>query len=742
MDYQNNVLFKTFLEKTLNGLVLKAAGSSFLIMAVGDEFLNMTGLKKESLIAKEIAEVPKGIFHSSVRQSLQGVLQHKQKVNMNTFLLKPVHNSKGIYVSISITPVFDELEKVSHLIYTVSDMDAITREAKDLVNRNYFMELIDQAPVGISILNGKELIVESANNVMLELWGKSESILNLPLAMALPELEGQSFLKLLNDVFTWGEPLVGNEAKVLLIRNSHLETAYFNFVYQPIKTKGGITTGVMVVAAEVTTLVTIKKQLEESVSNFKSVVMNAHYGLLVLKGKDWLVEIANQPLLDLWGKTKEEVMGLPLMKILPELLGQPFPEHLKRVGETGKSSVKNEELFYYNTPLGISKKYVSFFYDPMLDAEGTVYGIIVGAEDITARVENRLKIERAEEMLRIAVESANLGTWHYDPLTESLTVSPRFKELFGYMTDQDITYDSVIAQISEECRYKVLKAIKASVSNGAQFNVDFSIVGNFDKKMRWVSASGRIHRDQEGLPIRFSGILMDITEHKQDEIRKNDFIAMVSHELKTPLTSLKAYVQLLSTKAKQTGDIFTMNSLAKVEGQVNKMNNMIRSFLDLSRLEAGKIYLEKETFTMNTLIEEVVQEIYLTNKTHVILFSDCKSLAVYADREKIGQVLNNLLSNAIKYSPTGTTVKIQCDLVDGMVCVGIKDEGVGIAKNDLSKLFNRFYRVQNMQLKTVSGFGIGLYLSAEIIKRHHGNIWVESEENKGSIFYFSLPLQA
>ena len=739
MDLQNESLFKTFLESTLNGLVLKVEHLSFIVYAAGDDYLNLTGLHRQDIIGRDIAELPLHLFHSSTRLVLQGVLQHKQKASLIPYFLVPVGKREKVYVSVIITPILDAAGEVAYLLYTVTDIDAYMRKAEEKVNRNYFMQLLDQAPVGICILRGKELFVESANNMMLELLDKSDAILNLPLKTALPELEDQPFFKLLDDVYTWGEPLVGNESKVLLVRNSKLETAYFNFVYQPLKDNQGVTTGIMMVAAEVTNLVRVKQQLEESVANFRSVVMNAHYALLVVKGKDWIVEIANQPMLNLWDKKKEEVLGLPLMKILPELVGQPFPEHLRRVTDSGQSFAINEEVFYYNTPAGIKKKYVSFFYDPILDQEGNVKGIIVGAEDITNSVETRLKIERAEEMLRIAIESANLGTWHYDPASKRLTVSPRLKELFGYRADEEMNYNSVMAQVTEDYRYILLKAIQSSVSHGEHFNLEFSIKGNSDKKLRWMRATGRIYRDNEGVPIRFSGILMEITEHKLDEIRKNDFIAMVSHELKTPLTSLKAYVQLLGFKAKQSGDMFTIKSLTKVEGQVNKMNNMIRSFLDLSRLEAGKLNLEKERFRIDKLLMEVVEEILLTDKSHSILYSDCKPLEVYADREKIGQVINNLMSNAIKYSAPGTKVKLGCTLVSGMVQVWVSDQGVGISKKDSEKLFSRFYRVQNTPLKTVSGFGIGLYLSAEIIQRHNGRIWVESEEGKGSTFYFNLP---
>ncbi|MBG6234270.1 PAS domain S-box-containing protein [Pedobacter sp. CAN_A7] len=728
MDPRNDNLYKSLLEKTFSGIVFTVERSVFSIFVAGDEFLKLSGFTRNELLDKSFADMPSSLFHPTTFQFFEQVIATKQTAIIPPFFMLSPRNPSVLQLSGSINPVLNAAGEVDFLLYCASKTEVS------------MMHLIDQAPFGMGILRGKDLTVESANTMLIELWGKSEAVVGLPLAAALPELQGQHILKLLEDVYTWGEPLVGNEVQAVLMRNGNLENAYFNFVHQPIKDQNGVTNGVMIVAAEVTQLVQVKRKLEESVANFQNVVMNTHYGLLVVKGKSWTVEIANQPMLHLWGKTATEVMGIPLMKIFPEFIGQPFPEHIREVFETGQSFVQPEDVFYYQTADGISKKYVSYFYDPMLDAEGNVYGVIVGAEDITIRVENRLKTERAEEMLRIAIESANLGTWHFHTTSKRLVVSDRLKELFGYFHDEEMTYESFARQITEEYRPIVLHAFRESMAKGEQFSVEFSIVDRHDQKIRWMRVTGKIYRDQGGLPIRISGILMEITEHKQDEIRKNDFIAMVSHELKTPLTSLKVYVQLLNLKAKNSGDHFTVKSLGKVEGQVNKMNNMIRSFLDLSRLEAGKIYLEYEEFTIEKLIAEIVEEVSLTDKSHTILFSTCKPLSVYADREKIGQVINNLLGNAIKYSRPNTMVTIRCEQVGEMVQVSIEDEGIGIAKADQPKLFSRFYRIQNQELKTVSGFGIGLYLSAEIIQLHEGKIWIESDEGKGAVFYFTLPL--
>ena len=238
------------------------------------------------------------------------------------------------------------------------------------------------------------------------------------------------------------------------------------------------------------------------------------------------------------------------------------------------------------------------------------------------------------------------------------------------------------------------------------------------------------------------GTIIDITETKRDEIRKNDFIAMASHELKTPLTSLKAYLQLLESKLNGLTDPFVKTAVVKCGNQVNKMTALIHSFLDISKIEPGKLQLKREIFDINKLIRDMVAESRILGNTHVLIFDNPGQVCVDADREKTGQVISNLISNAIKYSAKGSEVFLYSETVDNDLIVSVKDEGIGIKLKDQDKVFQRFYRAEDDDMRNITGFGIGLYLSSEIIQRHKGKIWVKSEEGQGSTFYFSLPMNA
>jgi two-component system sensor histidine kinase VicK len=782
-----------------------------------------------------------------------------------------------------------------------------------------FRHLIKDAPVAIMVLAGRNLMVESANTLMLKLLGKSTHIIGIPFADSMPELEGQPFLKILDDVYTTGITYYGNEAKALLEHNGELITGYYNFVYQAAKDESGIINSIIIAANNVTEQVTARKRIEESESNLRSLVMSAHYALMVLRGEDWVIEIANQPLVDLWDKTIEDVTGYKLLDILPEIKDQPFPKFLKQVYNTGIGYGQEEEVFYLETPEGTVTRYVSFYYDPMFDSEGKVTGIIVAAEDITPSVQNRLlleqsyseqqalneelsatneelasaneelltineelaqtkdslqeivsqlaasenrlrymladapiaialitgpeliveaankkvleawgktdsiiglplqvavpelvgqafldllnnvfnsgepyfgnevkalleqngvieevysnfvyhplkdengqtesivlvahivteqvlarkKVEQAEEMLRFSIEAARMGTWYLDAETRQFIPSPRLKELFGFNATDEVSYDAVVKQIPEEYRHYIETEIDKAVLKGEAYNVEHPVIGYHDQKLRWLKALGKLNKDSKNRTSYFSGVLLDITEQKQDEQRKNDFIGMVSHELKTPLTSLSAYVQMLHAKAKRSEDSFSTGALDKVNIQVKKMATLINGFLNVSRLESGKIHLDKQDFRLDELVSEMVEETRQTTSGHEVILLPCEPITITADQDKIGSVISNLLSNAVKYSPRGTQITVNCKITEQMAVVSVKDEGLGIKPEDVEKLFERYYRVNSKQTQTISGFGIGLYLCAEIIQRHDGKIWVESEPGEGSTFYFSLPL--
>ena len=348
------------------------------------------------------------------------------------------------------------------------------------------------------------------------------------------------------------------------------------------------------------------------------------------------------------------------------------------------------------------------------------------------------KLSDSEEKLRQAIETGRMGTWSINPKTLEVTMSSFVKDLLGLPLDKPVEMDMIMKAVNPDYHNMLFSALDNAMKNHLPSDMEYPINNLINGQEKWVRATGRVFLDQQGNPTEYSGLFIDITEQKLDEIRKNDFIGMVSHELKTPLTAINGFVQVLQRKAKKDEDNYAIIALDKAHSQIRKMTAMINGFLNVSRLESGKLLIEKTNFSLDELLKETIEETYVSQSSHQIILNPTCEVNINADRNKIGNVLSNLISNGLKYSDNGTRIEITCKLQDTEVEIQIKDEGIGIKPEDIDKLFERYYRVQGNH--TISGFGIGLYLSAEIIERHGGRIWAESEEGKGSVFYFTLPL--
>ncbi|MBE9583949.1 PAS domain-containing protein [Mucilaginibacter sp. JRF] len=609
----------------------------------------------------------------------------------------------------------------------------------------WFREMVNQAPVAIAVLDGRELIIDTANAFILQIWGKGPEVINQPLHIALPELQGQPFLQILDDVYATGVPFFGSEVKASLVRQRGLEDAYFNFVYHPLKDSGGDTVSIIVVATEVTDQIYARRRVEHSEHRLNRMVMTSPIGMTILKGRELVIEIANQNMLNIWNRTTDQVTGKRILEVFPELIGQPFPDMLQRVFDTGQPFAMDEITADVGMADGTIVQYhLDFSYDPLFDADGNVEAILATVNNITDRVEVRKQMMHEQERSRLAVEASQLGTFDMDIAEGILDWDDRCRTLFGVSHNGPVTYEhDFVMGLHPDDRERVQQVINLSFSKAASngnYDIEYRTIGFEDKKLRWVSAKGKVFFDEQDQPVRFLGIVLDITDKKEDEQRKNDFIAMVSHELKTPLTSLKAYIQVLQAKALKAEDKFAGGALDKSLLQVNKMNTLIKGFLDVARLESGSINLDVEQFDLNVLIKEAVEEAAITMDSHDVIFNAQQPIQINADREKISQVLNNLISNATKYSPRGSDIEINSYSHDNVAGVSITDKGIGIGADDIEKLFDRFYRVNSAHTKTIAGFGIGLYLCAEIIRLHKGRIWVESESSRGATFKFEIPL--
>lgn len=237
-----------------------------------------------------------------------------------------------------------------------------------------------------------------------------------------------------------------------------------------------------------------------------------------------------------------------------------------------------------------------------------------------------------------------------------------------------------------------------------------------------------------------ANLLANAVRNQLDK-RKDEFLGIASHEIKTPLTSIKTFTQLLDRHAKKINDETAQLFLVKIDQQINKMIDLITDLLDISRINSGKLDFHDETFKIDEIANEAANLVQLITNKHKIILENNVKHEIYGDKTRLGQVLINLLTNAVKYSPGSEKIIVKTYEDGDRAIISVEDFGIGIPENEKDLIFGRFYKGNGRNKHIPGGLGLGLYISSEIIKRHKGKIWVESSEGKGSKFYFSLPLK-
>jgi PAS domain S-box-containing protein len=859
-------------------------------------------------------------------------------------------------------------------------------------NFEYFL---NQAFAPFAILTGKELVFTFANAAYVELMNGRE-LVGKPLREAIPEIQDQPFIALLQNVIKTGIPFHTSqiEATAMFAGNTKATTKYFNLSYTPYKNKEGITEGILASGYDVTEEVMLRNKEKTQVLNMQAydLFMHAPVGFCLTKGDSHVMELANKAFLTLTGR-EETVIGKPIIDIFPEADVQGYLTLFNNVLKNKKALFLNEtaavflksgvrELFYLNIVL-----------QPYFE-DNEAIGILSILTDVTDHVVSRKKVEESEERLRLAIETTNMGTWEYLPLTGRLTWSDECKKIYHFPLDKEVDYALFSDHIYPEDKETAQGAIQQAMdANGPGiYDIEYRILRYDDKSVRWIRAQGKVYFNNEKDPVKFIGTVLDITESKnrEESLRVNEerlrlaiesaklgtyeldlinntiiysdrlgelfgldpskklthhdlknalhpddlkirdeahatanktgnlfyharvvwpdssvhwlrfngkvlfngngealknygtvmditrekeredilkesqqkfeliaetiphmvweieidgkisyinkqwqnwsgltleeinnngwskithpddvesvakgwqqafetkneyigecrfknpeggyswftlktvpvrndageievwlgtatntnekklieqqkdaFISIASHELKTPLTTLKAYGQIVEGMLERKSDIETLQMVRRMSTQVNKLTTLIQDLLDISRIQHGKLIYNESFFDFNEAVREVINDMQKTTVTHEIVNDLDTSVKVYGDKEKLSQVINNFISNAIKYSPKATSIVVKTSVQNNGVQLSVQDFGIGISSTEQEHVFEQFYRVTGDSQSTFPGMGIGLYICSEIIKSMGGKIWVESRINEGSAFYISLPL--
>ncbi len=300
------------------------------------------------------------------------------------------------------------------------------------------------------------------------------------------------------------------------------------------------------------------------------------------------------------------------------------------------------------------------------------------------------------------------------------------------------------------------EVIAGSHEEGVPLTLSISVAPLYDRSVTHTKLLGAV------------AVLNDITSHKQIDKLKDEFVSIVSHELRTPLTAIKGYTQHLIRRIErrlreshsaqpahtvsELPESYDLRSLNIVQSQTDHLERLVNDLLDLSRVQLGDLQLHCSSFYLSDVLAECVRQAQVSADQHNILLEiESHDSKIVADKSRVSQVIGNVLDNAIKYSPQGKQVKVRLEAQgsqdskgresseEGEYLVSVSDEGIGVNPEYFDHIFERFYRVRNAASQQFSGIGMGLYIAKVIVEAHGGRIWLTSNQDRGSTFYFTLP---
>jgi len=474
---------------------------------------------------------------------------------------------------------------------------------------------------------------------------------------------------------------------------------------------------------------------------------SARLSAIVQSSEDAIISKKLDGTITSWNPAAEKIFGFTEEEAIDENISIIIPDYLLTEEAEILSKIKNGSRVEHYETLRKRKDgsliLISLSGSPIKDENGNIIGASKIARDITFQK----TADEKQAILAAIVDSSDdaIVSKTLDGIITSWNNAAQ--RMFGYTEPEAI--GKHISIIIPQERLQEEKVIIENIRAGKKVNHFETVRRAKDGSEINISLTVSPVLNQHGRVIGASKVARDITQKIQLEKQqklfteklqelnnyKDEFMAMASHELKTPLTVIKANLQILEHQMQSDPNI---NFINKTLSSVNKLSDLINSLLDVSKIQSGKLQLNISKFDLNVLLAETIENIQATTPKHKIIFEKSNQLIANADRERIEQVIINLLTNAAKYSPYTKEIFVEAYTKNSNIEVCVKDSGMGIPQEDREKIFTRFYRVQGIA-STYSGSGIGLYISSEIIKRHGGKMWVESNVGKGSHFYFSVP---
>jgi signal transduction histidine kinase len=484
----------------------------------------------------------------------------------------------------------------------------------------------------------------------------------------------------------------------------------------------------------------------------------------ILIGKNHVIKQANELVCKIWGRDQKEVLNFPLFDALPEIRDQGAEELLAKVMTSGKPYIGKEMPVPLKRNGHIETVYFDFTYSPVRDEKTSeIIGITVLAVDVTDRVHATHDLVSSEKRYRTLVEQSPLSMQILSPNGKTLNVNKAWETLWGadmtHLKGYNMLKDQQLVKLGIMPFIKKGFAGEPTFIPPAKYEPQKTIETMEEVPYRWVQAFIYPIKDEEDRIQEVVLVHQDITElieteEKADQLAlersqlislnlaKDEFIALASHQLRTPATGVKQYLGIALDG--YAGEISTKlrDVLLRANASNERQLNIIEDLLKVAQVDAGTLRIDRRKTELEPLVSDVLRNcemIFKLREQTVHLTSTAKNIVSSVDVLRLRMVLENIIDNASKYTPAGKSIHVDLSQARDQIRISIKDEGVGIAKESLDKLFQKFSRIDNPLSLTVGGTGLGLYWAKKIMELHGGDIYVESAPGKGSTFTVTMP---
>jgi two-component system CheB/CheR fusion protein len=657
----------------------------------------------------------------------------------------------------------EEIESANEEL-TTTNQELQTRN--DLLNEAHsYSEAVFATIHEPMLVLDKNLRVKSANKTFYKTFNVKEE-----------ETEGILLYDLGNK--QWDIPRLRELLENLLPKNSHLDDFEITHSFPLIGEKTMMLNArriiqkmndeelILLAISDVTEQTSARKKIEESEQRFRRLVEQASYPILILKGEDMILELANEPLFKIWNIGKEAI-GKPFLKILPEMKDQPFTGLLLDVLHNSTIHYGNEQPAYFIRLDGEKETiYFNFVYQPYKENDGTVSGVIVFANDVTRQVLAFKKLEESEEQLRktkehfeIATTAAEVGIWSLDIAKQTLAWSDLHKKMWGYSNlETNLKYEEWHKLIVPEDKETAFAAVEKALKTKTLYEVSYRIKRADNGDIRWINSSGQYFYDDAGEPITLTGVSIDITQQKlfENELMeakisaenatksKQQFLSNMSHEIRTPLNSILGFTNVL---LKNELGVEQKEFVQAIKTSGKSLNLLINDILDLAKVDAGRMTFEKQPFEIRESITSILHSFNLKIKEKnldLVKEYDSKIPSILlGDSLRLNQIILNLISNAVKFTQKGKillSVKLLSEDEENVTIeFAVTDSGIGIAANKIDSIFNVFEQAETSIANSYGGTGLGLAIVKQLIETQGGAISVKSKVSEGSTFSFTLP---